>query len=68
MTSAGDKGRKGRRGRPEPGGRRPGDPGRTEAIEGEVRGGRYRVEPEKVADKMVDDAVEEVRRRRRRSS
>ncbi len=48
----------------------PGDPRsrKVESIRETYRNGNYRVEPKKVADRMVDDAVKEIRARRRRGS
>lgn len=42
-------------------------PDRTKSVAGirkKVKSGKYRVEPKKVADKMVEDAIREVRSRR----
>jgi len=42
-------------------------PDRTKSVAGikkKVENGKYRVEPKKVADKMVEDAIREVRSRR----
>jgi len=42
-------------------------PDRTKSVAGirkKVESGKYRVEPKKVADKMVEDAIRETRSRR----
>ncbi len=36
---------------------------RVNGIKGKLEKGRYRIEPKKVADKMVDDAIREIRSR-----
>ncbi len=41
---------------------------KVENIRKTYRDGDYRVEPGKVADRMVDDAVKEIRARKRRGS
>ncbi len=38
---------------------------RVNAIKVGLDSGKYRVEPKKVADKMVDDAIREIRSRKR---
>ncbi len=36
---------------------------RVNGIKGRLESGRYRIEPKKVADKMVEDAIREIRAR-----
>ncbi len=36
---------------------------RVNGIKGRLESGRYRIEPKKVADKMVEDAIRDIRSR-----